>query len=184
MCIGFYLTCKTRFLQLRQVPFVLRTFAGLIKFWKPPPCSSKDQPRGFIATMGGCTGIGNVVAICVAIQLGGPGALFWIWVTALAGMTLKYAEVYLGVRFRETNHKGGIQGGPMYYLRKVFKGSAIPTLVCTLLCIYGTEIYQFSVMANSLSVNLQLDKTTVIIPLIILVIGTSTSFFIKYGRFR
>lgn len=182
--IGFYLTCKTRFLQLRQVPFVLRTFAGLLKFWgKPPPDGHKNERRGFISTMGGCTGIGNVVAICVAIQIGGPGALFWIWVTALAGMTLKYAEVYLGVRFRETTHKGRIQGGPMYYLRKVFKGSTIPTVVCMLLCIYGTEVYQFSVMANSLSVNLQVEKTTVIIPLLTLVVLASTSFSHKLRQY-
>lgn len=174
--VGFYLTCKTRFLQLRQVPFVLRTFAGLIRFGKPPPGTPKDHPHGFMSTMGGCTGIGNVVAICVAIQLGGPGALFWIWVTALAGMTLKYAEVYLGVRFRETTHKGEVQGGPMFYLKRVFKGPTIPTIVCMVLCIYGTEIFQFSVMANSLSVNLHLDKTIVVIPLLIIVVGASTSF--------
>lgn len=174
--VGLYLTCKTRFLQLRQVPFVLRTFMGLLKFWKPPPNPSSKEPKGFISTMGGCTGIGNVVAICVAIQLGGPGALFWIWVTALAGMTLKYAEVYLGVRFRETTHTGEVQGGPMYYLKRVFKSPAIPTLVCLMLCIYGTEIFQFSVMANSLSVNLQLSKTAVVIPLLLLIVGASTSF--------
>lgn len=173
---GFYLTCKTRFLQLRQIPFVLRTFARLLKFWKPPPAGSHGKSSGFIATMGGCTGIGNVVAVCTAIQLGGPGALFWIWVTALAGMTLKYAEVYLGVRFRETTHKGGMQGGPMYYLRKVFKGSIIPTSVCFLLCIYGVEIYQFSVIANSITLNLDVEKTYVVIPLLILIIGASSFF--------
>lgn len=182
MTIGLYLTFKTRFLQLRQVPFVLKTFAGLIKFWKPVNCPD-DGPKGFISTMGGCTGIGNVVAICVAVQLGGPGALFWIWVTALAGMTLKYSEVYLGVRYRETTPKGQIQGGPMYYLKKVFKGSAVPTLVCLLLCVYGTEIYQFSVMANSLAVNLQVNKTAVVLPLLVLVIMTSTSFSAKIRHY-
>jgi AGCS family alanine or glycine:cation symporter len=64
----------------------------------------------------------------------------------------------------------------MYYLKKVFKGSAIPTLVSILLCIYGTEIYQFSVMTNSLAVNLQLNKTAVVIPLLLIVVGASTSF--------
>lgn len=182
MCVGFYLTCKTHFLQLRQVPFVLRTFAELIKFWKPPPCGTKEDPRDIISTMGGCTGIANVVAICVAIQLGGPGALFWIWVAALAGMTLKYAEVYLGVRFRVTNQKGDMRGGPMYYLKRVFKGSTVPTLVCVLLCIYGTEIYQFSVMANSLAINLELDKTTVIVPLLLIVIASGTTFCIKLKK--
>lgn len=172
--IGLYLSCTTKFLQLRQIPFVLRTFAGLIKFGKPPPGSSSTQPRGFIATMGGCTGIANVVAICVAIQLGGPGALFWIWVTALAGMTLKYAEVYLGVRFRVTTKEGELQGGPMYYLKKVFKTPAVPTLVSLLLCVYGTETYQFSVMASSLYVNLNLDKTTVIICLLVLILSSGT----------
>lgn len=182
MGIGFYLTCKTRFLQLRQVPFVLRTFAGLLKFWKPPPSDGSGEKRSIMSTMGGCTGIANVVAICVAIQLGGPGALFWIWVTALAGMTLKYAEVYLGVRFRVITQKGDMRGGPMYYLKKVFKTPTIPTLVCVLLCIYGTEIYQFSVMANSLAINLELDKTTVIIPLLLVIMCSGTAVCMKLRK--
>ncbi|MBA2728340.1 MAG: sodium:alanine symporter family protein, partial [Parachlamydiaceae bacterium] len=100
-------------------------------------------------------GVGNIVGICTAVQLGGPGALFWIWVTAIVGMILKYSEVYLGMRYRVKNEvTGGYNGGPMYFLQKAFKTPAIPVIVAGLLCIYGVEIYQFRTVAVSISTNL------------------------------
>jgi AGCS family alanine or glycine:cation symporter len=182
MVLGFYLSYTTRFKQLRQVPYVLTTFGNFIKIW-----DSKAQAatpfRKLIDTMGGCTGIGNVVAICTAVQVGGPGALFWIWITALAGMTLKYAEVYLGVRFRESDGKGGYKGGPMFYLKRVFKSTAIPTVACILLCVYGVEIYQFSIITNSLTINYDLNRMWVVVPLVIAIVGASFSFFDKVRQY-
>lgn len=169
MILGLYLTYKSNFIQIRKLPFVFKTFFGYMK--PREQCEKGVHPlKAFFAAVGGCVGIGNIVGICTAVQLGGPGALFWIWVTALAGMILKYSEVYLGLRYRVTNENGGYNGGPMYFLKKVFKGSWVPKLVCVLLCIYGVEVYQFSVITHSVSTNWGVNSYLVIGTLLVLVI--------------
>ncbi|WP_293770425.1 sodium:alanine symporter family protein [uncultured Corynebacterium sp.] len=67
-------------------------------------------------------GVGNIVGVATAISVGGPGSLFWIWVTGLVGMASKYTEAYLGVRFRTTDSKGEQSGGPQYYLKRGIPG--------------------------------------------------------------
>jgi AGCS family alanine or glycine:cation symporter len=170
MLLGLYLSIKSNFFQIRHFPTVFKTFFSFFRFR-----SSKEQRgvhplKAFFAAVGGCVGIGNIVGICTAVQLGGPGALFWIWITALAGMILKYSEVYLGLRYRVPNGKGGYNGGPMYFLTRCFKQRWIPQLVCVLLCIYGVEVYQFSVVSTSITYNLGLNSYFVIAALLILVI--------------
>ena len=61
-------------------------------------------------------GVGNIAGVATAVAMGGPGAVVWMWVTAVFGMATKYAESFLAVRYRQVNHKGEISGGPMYYL--------------------------------------------------------------------
>lgn len=170
--IGIYLTCKSKFFQIRQLPQVFRTFIGflLAKDKGDSPEGGVQPLRAFFAAVGGCVGIGNIVAICTAVQFGGPGALFWIWMTAILGMILKYSEVFLGLKYRVPNGQGGYNGGPMYFLQKAFKFKALPTIVCVLLCVYGVEVYQFSVIANSISVNFGVDSVIVTAILLVLVI--------------
>lgn len=169
MILGLYFSFKSGFVQLRKFPAVVKTFVSLI--------TSKDQDvrgihplKAFFACVGGCVGVGNIVIICTAVQIGGPGALFWIWVTAIVGMILKYAEVYLGICYRVPNEQGGYNGGPMYYLKAVFKGRFIPTFTALLLCIYGVEIYQFSIVVHSVSFNWEIDPLIVSLVLLTLVI--------------
>lgn len=168
--LGLYLSIKSNFFQIRHLPTVFKTFFGFLKV------RSSDQQRGvhplkaFFAAVGGCVGIGNIVAICTAIQLGGPGALFWIWMTAIAGMILKYSEVYLGLRYRVPNGRGGYNGGPMFFLARVFKQAWVPQLVCLLLCVYGVEVYQFSVISTSITNNWGFNSYAVIGVLLVLVI--------------
>ena len=86
-------------------------------------------------------GIGNIVGVATAITLGGPGAIFWMWLTALFGMSTKYSEALLAVKYREKG-PNGMRGGPMYYIAK---GAGLPWLgsifaVCTFLsCIWGRQ---------------------------------------------
>lgn len=181
LILGTYLTLRSRFVQVRQFPEAAKIFIG---FFKRSQGEQQGVPplKAFYACIGGCMGIGNVVAICTAAQIGGPGALFWVWITALAGMILKYSEVYLGLRFRVSDGQGGFRGGPMYFLQRVFKSQWIPKAVCLLLCIYGVEIYQFSVMTNNLSANLQIDKYMVAVILILLMIVVSRRGVHNVGR--
>ena len=121
MLLGLYLSFKSNFFQIRQLPTVFKTFFGFLFVRKKQGELGVHPLKAFFCAVGGCVGIGNIVGICTAVQLGGPGALFWIWVTAFAGMILKYSEVYLGLRYRQPNDKGGYNGGPMYFLKEVFK---------------------------------------------------------------
>ncbi len=168
--LGFYLSIKSNFFQIRQLPLVFKTFFSFLKFRSAESHQGIHPLKAFFAAVGGCVGIGNIVGICTAVQLGGPGALFWIWMTALAGMILKYSEVYLGLRYRVSNGKGGYNGGPMYFLQKVFKKNWISKLVCLLLCVYGVEVYQFSVISASITANLGFNSYLVIGGLLLLVI--------------
>ncbi len=166
--LGVYLTYRSNFFQIRSFPHVLTTF---FQFFKS--CNEKKgiHPlKAFFACVGGCIGVGNIVGICTAVQIGGPGALFWIWITAGLGMIIKYAEVYLGIRHRIVNKEGRFEGGPMYFLQKISKRRWLPVLVCFLLCIYGVEVYQFSVITESLKINFNIDRIYSAIVLLFFVI--------------
>jgi len=152
MVLGGYLTLKMRFFQIRSLPTIFKTFVQFLG----TRCQGEKgvHPlKTFFASVGGMIGIGNVVGIVTAIQLGGPGALFWVWVAAIIGALIKYSEIILGFKYRVANEKGGYDGGPVYFLRAAFKNRVIPTIVAVLLCIYGIEIYQFSVVTASVSTN-------------------------------
>lgn len=168
MCLGLYLTIKSNFFQIRNLPNVFKTFFGFLRF---KSAGIGVHPlKAFFAAVGGCVGIGNIVGICTAVQLGGPGALLWIWVTATFGMIIKYSEVYLGFRHRVRNKEGGYNGGPMFFLTKAFNNRWIAPLVCILLCVYGVEVYQFSVVTSSISTNFGVNSYLVISVLLLLVI--------------
>lgn len=169
MFLGIYLSFKSGFIQLRKFPSVIKNFAGMLNVQE---CSTRGvHPlKAFFACVGGCVGVGNIVSICTAIQVGGPGALFWIWVTAIFGMILKYSEVYLGIKTRVPNEEGGYNGGPMYYLKRIFKKPYIPTLSALLLCIYGVEIFQFNLVVQSVSINWKISPYLVTAVLLSLVL--------------
>lgn len=115
-------------------------------------------------------GIGNIVGILTALQLGGPGVLPWMWLAAFIGSLLKYCEVYLGLKYRVRNHSNGYDGGPMYFVQKAFTGNWLPIAICFLLCIYGAEIYQFKVVLDVVATNWALDRVIVLLSLLALVL--------------
>lgn len=167
--LGLYFSFKTKFVQIRHFPTVVRTFLGFMT--EANSTSRGVHPlKTFFACIGGCVGVGNVVSICTGVTMGGPGALFWIWMTAIIGMTIKYAEVYLGIRYRVKNDQGGYDGGPMYFLQKAFRWKWIASLSAFLLCIYGVEVFQFSIIVGSVSSNWGLNKVLVTVILLSMVI--------------
>lgn len=180
LLLGVFLTYQSRFFQIRRFPHIFRTF--LKSLTTKHEGSGVHPLKAFFTCIGGCMGIGNVVAVCTATQIGGPGALFWIWITAIVGMILKYSEVYLGVRHRVSDGKGSYRGGPMYFLQKVFKKTLMPKIVCILLCIYGVEIYQFSVVTENISANFEVNKYAVALILIVLMIAISRKGIEQVGR--
>ncbi|MBC5636159.1 sodium:alanine symporter family protein [Ornithinibacillus sp. BX22] len=114
---GIYLTLRLGFLQFRTLPYALRLAFSPSKQDK----KSKGDISHFQAlttAMAATIGTGNIVGVATAVVLGGPGAVFWMWLTAFFGMATKYAEAILAVKYRVENSKGEMSGGPMYYLEK------------------------------------------------------------------
>lgn len=118
---GIYLTIRLGFIQLTKLA-VANRLAFLERKDEDAPGGDISQFQSLTTALAATVGTGNIVGVATAISIGGPGALFWMWLTALFGMASKYSEAFLGVRFRTTDAKGEISGGPQYYLERGIKG--------------------------------------------------------------
>ncbi len=118
---GFYLTILLRGLQFRELGRALHM--ALIKR-KEKGAAEGDIThfQALMTALAATVGTGNIAGVAAAISVGGPGALFWMWITGLVGMATKYAEAVLGVRYRVVDENGEMSGGPMYYLSRGLKG--------------------------------------------------------------
>lgn len=115
--VGLYLSFRTQFLQIRKFPYAMKTTFGRM-FRKKDASDGSITPFQAVCTaLAATVGTGNISGVAGAIAIGGPGAVFWMWVSALLGMCTKFAEVTLAVHFRETNAEGDFVGGPMYYIK-------------------------------------------------------------------
>ena len=115
--VGLYLSIRTNFLQIRKFPYAIKTTLGRI-FRKRDESDGAITPFQAVCTaLAATVGTGNIAGVAGAIAIGGPGAIFWMWVSALFGMCTKYAEVTLAVHYREINANGELVGGPMYYIK-------------------------------------------------------------------
>ena len=114
---GILLTCRTKGVQFRKLGYALKNTVGKV-FKKSEAGEGEITPFQAMSTaLAGTVGTGNIAGITAAVTLGGPGSIFWLWITALIGMCTKYSEVLLAVKFRERNELGDWVGGPMYYIR-------------------------------------------------------------------
>jgi len=169
MIIGMYFTILSKGFQLFKFPVIIQNFYNALY-------DTKIDVRGvkpiyvFFASIGGCIGIGNIVGVCTAVQIGGPGAVFWMWVAGFFGMLIKYAEIYLGMIYRISDKKNGYIGGPIIYLQKLPGGVFLSKIVAFLLCLYGLEIYIFRTITHTIIVGWNLEPVLVIFSLIGLVI--------------
>ena len=115
--VGLYLSIRTGFLQIRKFPYAIRTTIGRM-FRKKDASDGAITPFQAVCTaLAATVGTGNIAGVAGALAIGGPGAVFWMWVSALLGMCTKFSEVTLAVQFRETNADGELVGGPMYYIK-------------------------------------------------------------------
>jgi AGCS family alanine or glycine:cation symporter len=112
---GIYLTIGLRFMSLRKLGY------GFKLLWQGRRQSGEEGDitpfNALMTALSSTVGTGNIVGVASAIAIGGPGAVFWMWVTALVGMATKYSEAVLAVNFREVDERGRHQGGPMYYIK-------------------------------------------------------------------
>ncbi|NLB28987.1 MAG: sodium:alanine symporter family protein, partial [Clostridiales bacterium] len=132
---GLILSIMTRFVQFRKFGYAMRNTLGKM-FSKQRAGSGEVTPFQAVTTaLAATVGTGNISGITFAVTLGGAGAIFWLWVTALIGMCTKYAEVVLSIKFREKNRDGDWVGGPMYYIQNGLGKNWRPLGI--IFCIFG-----------------------------------------------
>src|SRR5690606_8631204 len=111
---GLYLTVRLGGLQFRILGHAL--WLGLVRRKENSTTGDVSHYQALATAMAATIGVGNIAGVATAIGIGGPGALFWMWITGLVGMATKYSEGLLGVKYRQVDAKGEQSGGPMYYL--------------------------------------------------------------------
>ena len=114
---GFYLSFRMGFLQFTRIPYWWKNTAGKLLHKHEAGAGEVTPLQALTTALAATVGTGNIAGVTGAIFIGGPGAVFWMWVAALVGMMTKYSEVVLAVRYRERNAKGDWVGGPMYYIK-------------------------------------------------------------------
>ena len=140
--VGLLLTFRTRFVQFREFADALRTTLGKIFVRQDAGAGAISPFHAVCTALAGTIGTGNIAGVAGAVAIGGPGAVFWMWCSALLGMATKFAEVTLAVRFRERGASGEWVGGPMYTIKNGLGGKwvwlAYVYAVFGVLAVFGT----------------------------------------------
>ena len=203
--VGLLLSVRTGFLQLRKFPYAIKTTIGRI-FRKKDASDGAMTPFQAVCTaLAATVGTGNIAGVAGAIAIGGPGAVFWMWCSALLGMCTKFSEVTLAVHFRERNKNGELVGGPMYYIKNglgsrwqflavlyslfgvltVF-GTGNATQVNTIITAIDAALNQYAVVSDKAMATVNLVIGIVVAMLVALVLlGCEVLFFAaRPGRWK
>jgi len=160
---GIYFTYKLGFLNITKVGHSINVIRG--KYDIKGAEGDVNHFKALTTALSATVGTGNIVGVALAIYLGGPGAVFWIWVTGFLGMMLKYAEVTLAHKYRKFNSDGTVSGGPMYYMEfglkdKIGKWAKVLAVIfasATILCSLGTgNMAQSNSMSDAMFTSYQI----------------------------
>ncbi|MBE9491870.1 MAG: sodium:alanine symporter family protein [Bacteroidetes bacterium] len=177
---GLYFLIRLKFLNVTKLWHSIRIIAG--KYDKPEDKGDVNHFKALTTALSATIGTGNIVGVSLAIYFGGPGAIFWMWITGFLGMILKYCECTISHKYRKFNSDGSVSGGPMYYMEYGLKdklGSfakvlAIIFAIATILCSLGTgNMAQSNSMSDALFTNYQIPTWVsgiIITSLVLLVI--------------
>lgn len=149
--VGIFFTISTGFVQIKGFPLAVKELVSSIK--------GKNKVKGegtlsawqaLCTALSSCVGNGNIVGVATAIASGGPGAVFWMWIAGIFGMATKYAEIVIGMIYREKSEDGTYVGGPMYYLSKGLGWKKISIIFAALMClqISGGALIQANAVAH------------------------------------
>lgn len=116
---GIFFTFALRFVNLRLFSHAIKVIAG--KFDEEGATGEVSHFKALTAAISSTVGLGNIAGVALAVSMGGPGAIFWMWITGFFSMSLKFSEVFLGQYFRKVNENGIVSGGPHIYLKEGFK---------------------------------------------------------------
>ena len=154
---GLFITLYLGFIQLRRVGHAVRVVLG--KYDDDDDPGDVTHFQALSTALSATVGIGNIAGVAIAIHLGGPGAVFWMWLTALFGMALKFAECTLAVEYRTFDDNGDVAGGPMYYIEKglgkAWKPLAVVFAFCAIVSSFGGgNMNQANTVAQSAAADL------------------------------
>jgi AGCS family alanine or glycine:cation symporter len=156
LAFGLYITVRMNFIQIRKFGHGLKVVTGF--YDDPEDEGDINHFQALTTALSATVGTGNIVGVALAIHYGGPGALFWMWVTAVFGMAIKFTEVTLAQEFRGTNPDGTVSGGPMYYIERGlgsnWKWLAVAFAISAAICAFLTGN---AVQANSVADMLKTD---------------------------
>lgn len=162
--VGLYLSLRTHFLQIRKFPYAMKMTLGRVLTKKKAAKGSMTPFQAVCTALAATVGTGNIAGVAGAIAIGGPGSVFWMWISAILGMCTKFSEVTLAVHFRERNKEGDFVGGPMYYIKnglpKRWHWLAFLFSVFGVLTVFGTgnatQVNTITTAINSAFINFQI----------------------------
>ena len=138
---GIFATVRLGFPQIKYLKHGINVTAG--KYDNPDDKGDLNHFQALTTALSATVGVGNIAGVATAMYYGGPGALFWMWITAFFGTTLKYAECTLSVKYREINSSGFTAGGPMYTIEngmgKKWQWLAIAFAGFAIICSFATN---------------------------------------------
>ena len=168
--VGLYLSIRMRFIQLRKLSLALRETIGKVFHKKEAAKGSLTPFQAVCTALAATVGTGNIAGVAGAIAIGGPGAVFWMWISALLGMCTKFSEVILAVHFRERNEQGDLVGGPMYFIKnglgKKWQWLAVLFSVFGIFTVFGTgnatQVNTITTAINSALLNYNIIPETAV----------------------
>ena len=159
LSFGIYITFKLGFVQIRRFGHGLKVVSGF--YDDPNDEGDINHFQALTTALSATVGIGNIAGVALAIHYGGPGALFWMWVTAVLGMAIKFTEVTLAQHYRGTNPDGTVSGGPMYYIERGlganWKWLAVAFAISAAICAFLTgNAVQANTVADVMKTDFQI----------------------------
>lgn len=198
--VGLYLSIRTKFIQFRKFPMAMKNTIGKMFDKKEAKDGAMTPFQAVCTALSATVGTGNIAGVAGAIAIGGPGAVFWMWVSAFLSMCTKFSEVILAVHYRERNEQGELVGGPMYYIKngleKKWHWLAVLYAVFGVFTVFGTgnatQVNTITAAINSALLNFNViskDNATIcnwIIGIVILNISRvpEVLYSIVYGAFN
>lgn len=159
--VGLYLSFRTKFIQIRKFPMAMKQTIGKVFDKREAKQGAMTPFQAVCTALSATVGTGNIAGVAGAIAIGGPGAVFWMWISAFLGMCTKFSEVILAVHYRERNEKGELVGGPMYYIKnglgKKWHWLAVMFAVFGVFTVFGTgnatQVNTITAAINSALIN-------------------------------
>jgi AGCS family alanine or glycine:cation symporter len=159
LAFGVFITFRLGFIQIRRFGHGLKVVSGF--YDDPDDEGDISHFQALTTALSATVGIGNIAGVAFAIHIGGPGALFWMWVTAVLGMAIKFTEVTLAQEYRSTNKDGTVSGGPMYYIERGlgpnWKWLAVAFAISAAICAFLTgNAVQSNTVADTMQTSFQI----------------------------